>query len=92
MLELAGVGKTVGDETHLAAIDLRLRAGVFSVLLGPTWAGKTSLLRVMAGLDRPTTGRVLFGRARCHRSRCSPPQCGDGVSAIHQLSDDDRFR
>ena len=29
MLELTGVGKTVGDETHLAAIDLRLRAGVF---------------------------------------------------------------
>ena len=91
MLELAGVGKTVGDETHLAAIDLRLRAGVFSVLLGPTLAGKTSLLRVMAGLDRPS-GASFVRRARCHRRRCSPPQCGDGVSAIHQLSDDDRFR
>ncbi|MEZ5904612.1 MAG: ABC transporter ATP-binding protein [Geminicoccaceae bacterium] len=38
-----------------------MESGRLYVLLGPTNAGKTSLLRVMAGLDRPSTGRVLIG-------------------------------
>jgi len=44
---------------HLEDIDLILPAGTVTILLGPTLAGKTSLLRVMAGLDRPTAGRIL---------------------------------
>jgi glycerol transport system ATP-binding protein len=58
-LALEGVGLTVGGTMHLEAVDLALPPGSVTVLLGPTLAGKTSLLRVMAGLDRPTTGRVL---------------------------------
>jgi glycerol transport system ATP-binding protein len=58
-LELEKVGSRVGAEMHLEGIDLSLPAGSVTVLLGPTLSGKTSLLRVMAGLDRPTTGRVL---------------------------------
>src|SRR5262244_2053349 len=58
-LVLEKVGARVGAEMHLEGIDLTLPAGSVTVLLGPTLAGKTSLLRVMAGLDRPTTGRVL---------------------------------
>ena len=44
--------------TYLYPTDLRLELGTLTVLLGPTRAGKTSLLRVMAGLDVPTRGRV----------------------------------
>lgn len=58
-LVLEKVGSRIGAVMHLEDIDLTLQAGSVTVLLGPTLAGKTSLLRVMAGLDRPTTGRVL---------------------------------
>ena len=57
-LRLEGVTKTVGAETHLYNIDLNLEPGSLYMLLGPTLAGKTSLMRIMAGLDRPATGRV----------------------------------
>jgi len=60
-LVLERIGKRVGGERHLADIALELRPGTLAVLLGPTLAGKTSLMRVMAGLDRPTEGRVIEG-------------------------------
>lgn len=60
MLELRDVSRRVGDVDHLAGISLRLERGALNVLLGPTRAGKTSLIRVMAGLDQPTAGAVLF--------------------------------
>jgi len=59
-LALEGVAKRVGAETHLYAIDLALEPGTLYVLLGPTLAGKTSLIRLFAGLDRPTSGRLLL--------------------------------
>ncbi len=63
MLELQSVGKRVGDAMHLSDISLALEPGSLNVLLGPTLSGKTSLMRVMAGLDRPTSGRVLVDGA-----------------------------
>ena len=39
-------------------MDLRLEPGTLTVLLGATRAGKTSLMRIMAGLDVPTQGRI----------------------------------
>lgn len=59
-LTLEQVSKTVGRETHIYPTDLTLEAGSLNVLLGPTLSGKTSLMRLMAGLDTPTTGRVLW--------------------------------
>ena len=60
MLELKTVAKAVGSETHLSDLSLRLENGTLNVLLGPTLSGKTSLMRIMAGLDRPTSGEVWF--------------------------------
>jgi glycerol transport system ATP-binding protein len=40
-------------------VSLTLERGTLSVLLGPTLSGKTSIMRLLAGLDHPTTGRVL---------------------------------
>ena len=57
-LRLEGIGRTVGAETWLHPMDLALRPGTVTVLLGATQAGKTSLMRIMAGLDRPDRGRV----------------------------------
>ena len=58
-LVLEGVGKSVGRVRHIADVSLRLTPGTINVLLGPTLAGKTTLMRLMAGLERPTAGRVL---------------------------------
>ncbi|MBM7119085.1 ABC transporter ATP-binding protein [Archangium primigenium] len=57
-IELDGITRVVGGETHLSDIHLRLEPGSFQVLLGRTRAGKTSLLRLLAGLDAPTAGRL----------------------------------
>ena len=57
-LALDRIAKTVGAETHLYDLSVELAPGSLNVLLGPTLAGKTSLMRLMAGLDRPATGRV----------------------------------
>jgi glycerol transport system ATP-binding protein len=58
-LTLQNVSKVVGGETHLREINLDLASGSRNVLLGRTLAGKTTLLRIMAGLDRPTRGKIL---------------------------------
>jgi glycerol transport system ATP-binding protein len=58
-LTLEKVNKVVEGETHLADINLALNSGEKTVILGRTLAGKTSLLRIMAGLDRPTSGKIL---------------------------------
>ena len=57
-LTLTDVGKVVGGETHMQGVDLTLEPGSFTVLIGPTGAGKTTLMRLMAGLDKPTQGRI----------------------------------
>ena len=59
-LTLEGVSRQVGRETHIHETGLTLERGTMNVLLGPTLAGKTSLMRLMAGLDQPTTGRLLW--------------------------------
>ena len=58
-LKLKEINKLVGQEVHLKDIDLEFESGSRYVILGRTLAGKTSLLRIMAGLDRPTTGQVI---------------------------------
>ncbi|MGB8811991.1 MAG: ATP-binding cassette domain-containing protein, partial [Paracoccaceae bacterium] len=63
MLEMKAVTRTVAGRTHIQATDLTLQNGTMNVLLGPTLAGKTSLMRLMAGLDVPTTGQILWNGA-----------------------------
>ncbi len=57
-LVLERIGKKVGAQTWLYDINMALHSGAVTVLLGATQAGKTSLMRTMAGLDVPTSGRV----------------------------------
>ena len=59
-LEFRELSNQVYGEVHIAQTDLSLNPGVFNVLLGPTLSGKTSLMRLMAGLDKPSSGSVWF--------------------------------
>jgi len=59
-LRLEDISYQVGEDVHIADASAQLDAGSMNVLLGPTLAGKTTLLRLMAGLDKPTSGRILL--------------------------------
>jgi glycerol transport system ATP-binding protein len=58
-LTLDCVTKIVGSETHIRGISMTLEKGTINVLLGGTLSGKTSLMRLMAGLDHPSSGRIV---------------------------------
>jgi glycerol transport system ATP-binding protein len=60
-LELKDVMLRVGADEHIHPTTLRLEPRGFNTLLGETLAGKTSLMRLMAGLVKPTGGEVWFG-------------------------------
>jgi glycerol transport system ATP-binding protein len=58
-LSLENINRTVDGEVYLKDINLILEPGQINVVLGRTLSGKTSLLRLIAGLDKPDTGRIL---------------------------------
>jgi putative ABC transport system ATP-binding protein len=64
MIELAGVSKTVpsgaGSLTILHPLDLVIPAGRVAAITGPSGSGKSTLLGLVAGLDAPSTGRVVI--------------------------------
>lgn len=62
-LELQGVTRVVGGKVHIHPTTLTLNKGTMNVLLGPTLSGKTSLMRLMAGLDAPSAGRIRWDGA-----------------------------
>jgi len=57
-LEFRNLCKIEDDLTLIAPISLKLKPGIFNTILGPTLSGKTTLLRLMAGLDKPTSGEI----------------------------------
>lgn len=59
-LELKTISKRVGQIAHVKETSLTLEPGHFNVLLGETGAGKTSLIKLMAGLDRLASGQILL--------------------------------
>ncbi len=57
-IELRNVTFRVGAEPHIYETSLTLKPGGFNILLGTTLSGKTTLMRLMAGLEKPTTGEI----------------------------------
>lgn len=64
VVDARGVRRVFGDRAVLDGIDLQLRSGDFVALLGPSGTGKTTLLRILAGLDTADAGHVIVPRAR----------------------------
>ena len=60
MLELQAVGKTFGELQALHGIDLHVRRGTVSGLIGPNGSGKTTLVNIITGIYAPDSGRVLL--------------------------------
>jgi putative spermidine/putrescine transport system ATP-binding protein len=60
-VRLEGVRKRFGDVPAVDGVDLSIREGEFFSILGPSGSGKTTCLRMIAGFEAPTEGRVLLG-------------------------------
>lgn len=67
LIVLRNIAKTYrrGEETIsiFADLDLTIRSGDFVAMMGPSGSGKTTLLNLLGGLDRPTSGTILFDGA-----------------------------
>lgn len=59
-LELQSIAKQVGADMHIHPTSLILEPGTFNVLLGTTLSGKTTLMQLMAGIQKPSSGKILF--------------------------------
>ena len=80
-LELQGISKVVAAETHIFDTSITFTTGQFNVLLGATNAGKTSLIKLIAGLEKPTTGKIVLDNVDI--TKLNPQK--RNVSLVHQF-------
>jgi sulfate transport system ATP-binding protein len=59
-IEVRGIGKRFGDFVALDGVDLTVRSGALTALLGPSGGGKSTLLRIIAGLEKADIGTVAI--------------------------------
>ncbi|MCB9994446.1 MAG: ABC transporter ATP-binding protein [Hyphomicrobiaceae bacterium] len=60
-LKLSGIEKSFGATKVVHGVDLEFGAGEFVSLLGPSGCGKTTILRMVAGFEKPSAGRIFLG-------------------------------
>ncbi len=82
-ISLRGVSKSFGSARAVCGIDLDIKDGEFVVLLGPTGAGKTTTLRLVAGLESADTGDIRIGGERVN---ALPPAARDVAFVFQQYS------
>ena len=74
-LELKNIEKKIGAETHIYPTSLKLEKNTINVLLGSTLAGKTTLMQIMAGLDKPTSGQIWFNQKNVTGKKVQSRNC-----------------
>jgi len=79
-IHLRGLTKKFGDFTALKAMDLDIADGEFMAFLGPSGCGKTTTMNMIAGMEEPTQGRILFGE----RDMAQVPMGRRGVGFVFQ--------
>jgi ABC-type Fe3+/spermidine/putrescine transport system ATPase subunit len=67
VLDIEAVGKNFGRLTAVDNVSLSIRENEFFALLGPSGCGKTTLLRMLAGFETPTSGKILLDGADVSR-------------------------
>ena len=80
-VELKNITKNVNGKLHIKETSMVLEPGHFNVLLGQTGAGKTSLIKMMAGLDPIASGQILFDGADVTRLSTQKRN----ISLVHQF-------
>ena len=79
-VRLIGIAKRYDDTVAVQPLDLQVADGEFVTLLGPSGSGKTTVLRMIAGFERPTAGTVSL---RGHDVTAAPPFDRD----VHTVGD-----
>ena len=79
-IHLQGLVKKFGDFTALKTMDLDIDDGEFMALLGPSGCGKSTTMNMIAGMEQPTGGRILFGG----RDMAGVPMGRRGVGFVFQ--------
>ena len=90
--QFRGVTKRFGATVAVAGLELAAADGEFIVLLGPTGAGKTTTLRLLAGLERADAGAIAIGGRDVSREPPAardlrpPEESGDAAPGVGQDS------
>ncbi|QKC80425.1 ABC transporter ATP-binding protein [Mesorhizobium sp. NZP2077] len=82
-VHIKNVTKSYGEHVAVNGLDLHIADGEFVVLLGPTGAGKTTTLRLIAGLERPDSGTIEIGG---HNATTLSPAERDTAFVFQQYS------
>jgi ABC-type multidrug transport system ATPase subunit len=78
MIEIDGLTKRYGDKTAVDGLSFVVEPGVVTGFLGPNGAGKSTTTRVIAGLDRPTSGTVRVNGKHYDREPGNAPAAFPG--------------
>ena len=79
-IHLKNLTKTFGDFTALKTMDLEIADGEFMALLGPSGCGKSTTMNMIAGMEEPSSGKILFGE----RDMAGVPMGRRGVGFVFQ--------